>query len=61
MLQLIGLMVGSYVCLRCVSFASRTGDRAETKMVQFFSALCFLLNFLLTFALLASSGSGSHG
>lgn len=47
MLQLIGLSVMSYAGLRCLSFATRSGDRAEHGLVRALSVCCFLLQALL--------------
>ena len=55
MLQLIGLMIVSYICLRCVSFATRTGDRSETSTVRVLSLLCFFFNALMGYLLLNSN------
>ena len=34
MIQIIGLMIGSYIALRCLSFSMRKGDRKEPGLVQ---------------------------
>lgn len=42
MLQLIGLSVMSYAGLRCLSFAMRSGPRAEPVLVRVLAVLCLL-------------------
>lgn len=54
MMQSIGIMIGFYIFLRCVSFAARTGERSEPKIVRIFSAFTAVITLLLMATLLGS-------
>jgi hypothetical protein len=48
MIQIIGLMIGTYILTRMISFLTRSGDRAESKI----AAICFGINIVITVILL---------
>lgn len=59
MIQIIGLIVGIYVLLRSLSFATRSGDRQENTAVRVFAGLTFFAVFILI-SMLLMTGTGSE-
>lgn len=57
MIQIIGLMIGAYILMRCLSMFTRKGDRAEHSVVRFASAIAFLFTTLMMALLLFSDSS----
>jgi len=52
MVQIIGLMIGSYIIVRMFSFALRDGPHKETGFVQVISVLNLIFTFFLMVALI---------
>jgi len=48
----IGIMIGSYVVVRMVSFVSRTGERRESVITQVLAAVTILVALLCMLHLL---------
>jgi len=57
MIQVIGLMIGSYIIVRMVSFIQREGPYQESKTVRVLCTLNILFNIFLIIALLSSGSS----
>jgi hypothetical protein len=43
MIPTIGLMIGCYIMLRCISFATRSGDIQEGLLVRILSVIVLLI------------------
>jgi hypothetical protein len=54
MVQIIGLMIGSYIFVRMVSLGSRKGPYGETTLVRILCGFNIVLVCVLMFLLLAS-------
>ncbi len=52
MIQIIGLMIGTYILVRMCSFISRTGTYQETLFIRIISFLNIIFTVLLMGALL---------
>jgi hypothetical protein len=59
MIPIIGVMMGSYIFMRSVSFAFRTGDRKECLLVQVL-AVCVALVAVIGILMLFSSGASAE-
>jgi|GEM_PF-2069573 len=59
MLAMIGLVMSAYVFTRCVSFLSRSGERAEGTLVKVLSAVTAAVSLLGTAYFLFGSGSSN--
>ena len=52
MTQIVGVIVGLYIVLRCLSFCTRTGERREPRIVRAFAivvAIAAILGMLVLF------------
>ena len=52
MIPAIGIIIGCYTIVRLVSFCTRTGDRAENKLVKFLSGAAILITLISLFDLI---------
>lgn len=52
MIQIIGLMIGSYIIVRMFSFALRDGSYKESGFVQVISIINLIFTFFLMVALI---------
>ena len=55
MIPSIGIMIGCYVITRMTSFATRSGDRAESNLVKGFAVVTILVTALVIATLLTNS------
>lgn len=54
MLPMIGIMIGFYIILRCLSFLTREGAYSEHLLVKIFSVITILVTLLIMLSLLTS-------
>lgn len=57
MIQIIGIMIGSYIIVRMLSFITRSGERKEETVVKVAAGIVFVLTLILMLGLLATGGT----
>jgi len=57
MVQIIGLMIGFYIIVRMLSFATREGDRAENTLVKIVASIVLIITAFLIVGLLATGST----